>query len=250
MEVFIREGERLDDLGRDGLRLIQNPAFFCFGIDAVLLSSFVKAKSGDRILDFCSGNGILPVLLSSKTRAKEIVGMEIQQELYEMASRSIELNGLSPRVKMIRGDLRNSREILAGELFDVICANPPYVVENSGLKSENDHLRLARSEETCSFRDLMGAVKRHLKQKGHFFMIHRPLRLVEILSTMREFGIEPKCMRLVEPYEGKEPNLVLIEGIKGGASELRIAPNLRVYRSPGEYTQEVLCMYGLGEKAP
>lgn len=247
MDIILKEGERLDDLGRDGLSIIQNPAFFCFGIDAVLLSSFVKAKSGDRILDLCSGNGILPVLLSSKTKAKEIVGMEIQGELYEMADRSIELNGLSPRVRMVKGDLRKSRDFLGNELFDVVCANPPYIEEKSGIKSENNHLRLARSEETCTFRDLMAAGKRHLREKGHFFMVHRPFRLVEIFSTMREYGIEPKYMRLVEPYENKEPNLVLIEGIKGGAFELRIAPNLTVYKKPGVYTEEVLEMYGLSE---
>lgn len=241
---MIKPNERLDDLGINNLSIIQNPEFFCFGIDAVLLSDYAKGHKNERILDLCSGNGILPILLSAKTKASEIIGLEIQKSLWEMSLRSIKYNNLSDKVKMILGDVRDSTSLFDRNSFNVITVNPPYMKACGGKKNDTEEVRIARHEELCTFEDIIKSADYLLKQKGRIYIVHRPLRLAEIMATMVRYGIEPKGMRLVYPFIDKEPNLVLIEGIKGAAPELRVAPPLVVYDSPGKYTKEVLKIYG------
>lgn len=241
---LILPGERLDDLGRDGLYIIQDPNTFCFGTDAVLLSSFVRAAEGERVLDFCTGNGIIPILLSSKTRARNIKGLEIQKSLVAMANRSLLYNSLENRVEILQGDVKKAGEIFPGEKFDVITANPPYMPKSKGIENESPAVRIARHEELLDFSALAESATKLIKEKGRFYLVHRPLRLVEILTELRRVGLEPKKMQLVHPFIHKPPNLVLIEAIKGAAPELRTLPPLAVYDSPGVYTPEALSIYG------
>ncbi len=240
---MLNSGERLDDLGR-GLFLIQDPKLFCFGIDAVLLSSYAKVRRNETVVDLCSGNGIIPILLSKKTSAKELIGIEIQKAPCDMAVRSVDYNRLSDRVKMLNADIRELDRIIPGFKADVITVNPPYMKSNAGAGNDRKELRVARFEEECTLKDVLYASKKLLKEKGRLYMVHRPLRLVEIFKTMSDYGIEPKKMRLVQPFAGEEPNLVLIEGVLGAGSELRVEAPLVIYDSPGNYTKEVRSWYG------
>ena len=240
---MLNSEERLDDLG-GGLFLIQNPKLFCFGIDAVLLSSYARVHKGETVVDLCSGNGIVPILLSAKTKAEKILGIEIQKASYDMAVRSVEYNNLSDRVKMINADIRELDNILSDIRADIVTVNPPYMKVNAGAGSVRRELEIARFEEECTLKDVICASRKLLNSKGRFYMVHRPLRLVEILKTMSDYGIEPKRMRMVQPFAGEEPNLVLIEGISGAGPELRTESPLIIYDFPGSYTKEVRAWYG------
>lgn len=244
-ESLLLEGERLDDLGLKGLMLIQDPRYFCFGIDAVLLSSFARVRPRESVLDLCSGNGIVPVLLSGKTKARSIVGLEIQKALFDMAKRSVLYNKIEDRVSFINGDLCRIEDYIEKTAFDAVTVNPPYMPENAGIKNEEEAFLIARHEIKCNLDSVLRAASYALKEKGRFFMVHRPLRLADIFASMRKYNIEPKSLRLVFPYRDKEPNLVLTEGIKSGNPELRIAPPLVVYESPGVYTKEIQEIYGI-----
>lgn len=241
---LVKDGERLDDLGIDNLYIIQDPSTFCFGIDAVLLSDFAKIYKDETVVDLCSGNGILPVLLFAKTKAKKIYGIEIQRALCDIANRSIEYNEISSRIEIICKDLKEIKDSFPPESIDVITVNPPYLKKTSGIENEKEAVRIARFEVMCDFNDIVFASKYLLKVKGRMYIVQRPYRLVEILKTMTENGIEPKMLRFVMPYNDKEPNLVLIEGIKGAKPEMRIMPPLIVYDRPGEYTKELRKIYG------
>lgn len=237
------EGERLDDLQRDGLKLIQNPSWFCFGMDAVLLSAFAQAKKGQKCLDLGCGNGVIPILMSARTQASALYGLEIQKDVAEMASRSVEYNAISDRVHIVNGDIREAVSIFGAASFDVVTSNPPYLSHSHGLVSETDHKAIARHELCCSLVDVLGAATRLLKPGGHFYMVHRPFRLAEIISSMTALRLEPKRMRLVYPYVDKEPNMVLIEGVRGGNAEMKVEKPLIVYQDVNVYTDELKSMY-------
>ncbi len=241
---LLKEGERLDDLECDGLRLIQHPEKFCFGMDAVLLSSFARADKTHRVIDLGTGTGVIPILLSSKTRAKEIVGLEIQTDMADMASRSVQFNGLQERIRIVSGDLRESKTLFSPGEFHVVTANPPYMKENSGLLNPADALSLARHEVCCNIEDLSAAAAYLLGENGRFFLVHRPNRLIDIITSMKKHRLEPKRMTFVHPYVWKAPNLVLIEALKGGGSFLKVEEPLIVYESPGVYTSRILEKYG------
>lgn len=225
----VRPGERLDDLQIGGLELIQNPEKFCFGVDAVLLSDFVKVKPGETVLDMGTGNGIIPVLLSAKTKAKQITGLEIQEDVAEMAGRSIVHNGLEERVRIVNGDIKEAAEIFKPAFFDVITTNPPYMLADHGLKNPDDAKAIARHEVLCSLDDILRESMKLLQDKGRFYMIHRPFRLTEIMIKMNQYKIEPKRIRFVHPYIDKEPTMVLIEGVRGAKSRLTIEPPIIMY---------------------
>ena len=236
--------ERIDDLQINGYRLIQNPALFCFGCDAVLLSSYAKAKEGLRIMDLGCGNGVIPILLSAKTKAKEIVGLEIQEESVSLARRSVELNGLTDRVKIVQGDIKEAANIFGNSSFDVVTTNPPYMNSGCGLTNDASAMTIARHEVLVSLEDIISQSARLLRPGGNFFMIHRPHRLTDIMALMREYKIEPKRMRMVHPYADKEPTMVLIEGNRGGRPNLIVEPPLVIYKDVNEYTEEVFRIYG------
>ena len=241
--ISLKEGERIDDLQRKGYRIIQNPERFCFGMDAVLLSSFAKAKPGEKVLDLGTGNGIIPILMEAKTKGEKFYGLEIQEESADLARRSVALNELESKIEIVTGDMKEAVDIFGAASFHVITMNPPYMTGNHGLVNPGDAKAIARHEITCSLEDMISQASKVLKCKGRFYMVHRPFRLAEIMTLMVKHHLEPKRMRLVYPYADKEPNMVLIEGLKGGNSRITVEPPLIVYDAPGVYTEELKRMY-------
>ena len=241
--INLKSGERIDDLQRNGYRIIQNPERFCFGMDAVLLSSFAKAKPGEKVLDLGTGNGIIPILMEAKTKGEKFFGLEIQEESADLARRSVALNGLEEKIGIVTGDMKEAVNIFGAASFHVITMNPPYMTGNHGLVNPEDAKAIARHEITCSLEEMISQASKVLKSKGRFYMVHRPFRLAEIMSLMVKYHLEPKRMRLVYPYVDKEPKMVLIEGLKGGNSRITVEPPLIVYEKPGVYTEELKRMY-------
>ena len=244
-EQYLKAGERLDDLQLRGYQIIQNPGCFCFGMDAVLLSAFAKVRRGERALDLGCGNGILPLLLAAKYSGEHYAGLEIQEESAGMAVRSVKLNGLEEKIDIVTGDIKEAASIFGAASFEVITTNPPYMIGSHGLKNENEALYIARHEALCTIDDILRESTKVLKSKGRFYMVHRPFRLPELLAKMSVAKLEPKRMRLVYPYVDKEPNMVLIEGLKGGNPRMEVEPPLIVYEKDGTYTQELRAMYGM-----
>lgn len=236
--------ERIDDLQIGGYRLIQNPELFCFGIDAVLLSDFAKALEGDRVIDLGTGNGVIPILMEAKTEADELIGLEIQKESFELACRNVKLNSLEGKVSIVNGDIKEAAKIFGASSFEVVTTNPPYIDENHGIVNDFTPKAIARHELMCTLEDVISQSSKLLKPNGRFYMIHKPHRLTQIMVLMRQYGIEPKRMRMVQPYADKEPNMVMIEGLRGGKPFLKVESPLIVYRDKNEYTQEILEIYG------
>ena len=245
MENLVRDDERVDDLQINGYKIIQHPDKFCFGMDAVLLSSFAKVKEGEVALDLGTGTGILPILLEAKTGGAHFTGLEIQPESAEMANRSVLLNGLEDKIDIIEGDIKEAAQIFGKGSMNVVTSNPPYMTNHHGLKNPNDAKAIARHELLCSLEDVVRETSAVLKQMGRCYFVHRPFRLVEIITLMRKYKLEPKRMRLVYPFVDKEPNMVLIEGVKGGGPQLTVEPPLIVYDAPGQYTKEIYDIYGM-----
>ncbi len=243
-EIQLKEGERIDDLQRNGYRIIQDPDRFCFGMDAVLLSGFAYAKKNDKVLDLGTGTGIIPILMAAKTEASELTGLEIQPESADMACRSVEMNDLCERVHIVCGDIKEADKIFRPASFDVITTNPPYMIKGHGIKNPESPKAIARHEVLCDIDDILRAAKVLLPPGGRFFMVHRPFRLSEILCKMTEQKIEPKRIRMVHPFLDKEPSMVLIEGLRDGKSRLNVEPPLILFRSRGEYTDEIKEKYG------
>ena len=242
--IELREGERLDDLHRNGYRIIQNERLFCFGIDAVLLSGFANVKDGGRCLDLGTGTGIIPILMEAKTRGSYYAGLEISKTSAGMAARSVALNGLEHKIEIIQGDIKEAGELFAPASFDTVTSNPPYMIGRHGLVNSDMEKASARHEILCTLDDVVKAAACLLQPGGHFYMVHRPFRLAEIICTMTRYKLEPKRMRLVYPYVDKEPNMVLIEGVRGGRPRMTVEPPLIVYAKPGVHTKEILEIYG------
>ncbi len=243
---LLRSGERLDDLQRDGLHLIQNPDWFCFGVDAVLLADYASKsiKKDSRVLDLCSGNGIIPLLLSAKSAAGEITGLEIQEPVCEMAERSVRLNHLEDKIRMVSGDLKEADTLFGRSFFQYITCNPPYKEAGSGILSSTDTVTLARHEVLCSLEDIVRVSSIILEPLGKLCLIHRPDRLADILCLMRKYDIEPKRLRFVHPSAGKTATMILVEGARQGKPRLFLDPPLYIYESPGVYSQEIHQIYG------
>lgn len=245
MTTNLKADERLDDLQINGYEIIQHPGKFCFGIDAVLLSNFARVKKGERTLDLGTGTGIIPILLTAKTEGDEFVGLEIQDESADMAQRSVAHNHLGERVKIVHGDIKEASSIFGSASFDVITTNPPYMIGKHGIANASDTKAIARHEVLCTLDDILRESAKILKPGGRFYMVHRPFRLAEILSKMVQVGIEPKRMRMVHPFIDKEPNMVLVEGKRGGNSRMTVERPLIVYKDTGVYSDELLGEYGL-----
>lgn len=245
MSINLKEDERLDDLQVNGYEIIQHPGKFCFGMDAVLLSNFARVKKGECVLDLGTGTGIIPILLTAKTEGEHFVGLEIQEESADMANRSVTHNHLEDRVEIVIGDIKEAVSIFGSASFDVITTNPPYMIGQHGIANASDAKAIARHEVLCTLDDILRESSRLLRPGGRFYMVHRPFRLAEIMSKMISVGIEPKRMRMVHPYIDKEPNMVLIEGKRGGNSRMQVEAPLVVYKEVGVYTDELLGEYGL-----
>ena len=245
-EVPLLKGERIDDLERNGYGIIQKENGFCFGMDAVLLSGFARVPKGGLMADLGTGTGIIPILLRAKTGAKKLYGLEIQPEMADMARRSCELNGISGEVEIITGDIREYKEVFAGLLqrFDTVTSNPPYMKIGSGILNPLDTKTVSRHELLCSLRDVCSAASALLKSGGHFYMVHRPLRLSEIFAELREAKLEPKRIKFVHPYTDREANMVLIDAAKGGRPECRVEKPLIIFDKEGSYTKEITEIYG------
>lgn len=244
MENNLKPMERLDELHRNGYFIIQNPEKFCFGMDAVLLSGFAAVKSDERLLDLGTGTGIIPILLEAKTQGEHFTGLEIQEESADMARRSVALNQLESKIDIITGDIKDASKIFGASSFDVITTNPPYMIGNHGISSSSEAKAIARHEVLCTLDDILRESAKLLKPRGRFYMVHRPFRLAEIMSKMVAYKIEPKRMKFVYPFVDKEPNMVLIEGLAGGNSRMRVEKPLIVYKEPGVYTEEIYDIYG------
>ena len=237
-------GERIDELQRNGYRIIQNPERFCFGMDAVLLSGFARAKKQERCLDLGCGNGIIPILMEAKTEGKHFTGLEIQPESADMAKRSVALNGLQDRIDIVEGDIKDASKIFGASSFHVVTTNPPYMTAQHGLTNVYEAKTIARHEVLCNLEDIIRESARLLMPGGRFYMVHRPFRLTEIMNVLTKYKLEPKRMQLVYPYIDREPNMVLIEGLRGGKSRMTVEKPLIVYKEPGKYTDEIYNVYG------
>ena len=244
MEVNINNDESIDDLQLNGLRLIQKEKGFRFGVDAVLLSHFANIKKKHRVIDLCTGTGIVPFLVYGKYSPQEVIGLEIQEDMVEMANRSSILNNTEDKVKFINGDLKDKKIIDSIGKFDVVTVNPPYKLNNAGIVNPEDKLVIARHEIMCTLEDVIIASRRLLKDNGRMFIVHRPERLADIFGLMRKYKIEPKRVRMIQPNTKKAPNIVLVEGQRDGGAFLKWEEPLYVYDDNGNYSEEIDRIYG------
>ncbi len=243
MNAELKPGERLDDLQINGYHIIQHPEKFCFGMDAVLLSSFAGCQPDSKVADFGTGTGVIPILLTAKTDAAHIDALEIQPESADMAKRSVQLNGLTDKIQIIDGDIKVASQILGKASYDYVITNPPYMNNNHGLKNPDMPKAIARHEILCTLEDVIREASLVLKPGGHFIMVHRPFRLIEIITCLTKYKLEPKRIRFVHPFAHKEPNMVLIDAVRGGNPMVKIESPLIIYSTPGQYSQEILNIY-------
>ena len=241
-QEFTEPGERIDDLLTNNLKIIQSREVFSFSMDAVLLARFASIPPQGRIMDLCTGNGVVPLLMSTRTRAA-IEGVEIQERLASMARRSVALNQLEERITIREQDLKEMP--LAGEhgSYDAVTVNPPYAQMTGSDIKLNIHQAMARHEIGCTLEDVIRTASQLLRTGGKLAMVHRPHRLVDILSLMRTYGVEPKRVRYVHPRAHMEANMVLVEGLRAGKPELRVLPPLIVYNENNEYVPEIMDIY-------
>lgn len=242
----IKKDERIDDLGIKNLKIIQNKKWFCFGIDSVLLANFAKnIKKDSYVLDLGTGSGIMPTLLCGKAELKKVVGIEIQKDVCDMAKRSIELNKINEKFEIICDSILNLNKYFEKQTFDVVITNPPYKKKNTGIINPDEPKMIARHEITANLEDFIRVAKDMLKDKGEFYMVHRPERLVDIFELMRKYKIEPKEIRFIFSNKNEEPKMVMIKGVKNAKSFLKIYPNLYIYEEDGKYTEEIKNIYEL-----
>ncbi len=246
----LHEAERIDDLGRRGYRIIQNTQQFCFGIDAVLLAWFSRIGGTDRVIDLCSGNGIVPLLILARREEEDVLpqitGLEIQPEPVALAKRSCELNHVSEYINMVAGDVKTASAIFGKGVFDAVTVNPPYMKKGSGLVNPADTKAVARHEILCDLNDVVREAAALLKTGGKLFMVHRPGRLPEILEAFREYRLAPSRLCFVHPYCDREATMVLIEGIRGGRNTPVTEPPVIVYEKDHTYTQTIRDIYDDG----
>lgn len=244
MIIELKSDERLDDLQRNGYQIIQKKNGFCFGMDAVLLSGFARVKQGEKAIDLGTGTGIIPILLEAKYEGEHYTGLDIQDEMADMATRSVALNHLEEKVSIVKGDIKEASRLFGAASFDVVTSNPPYMNDAHGLKNPDLPKAISRHEVLCTLDDVTREAARLLRPGGRFYMVHRPHRLIEIITALTKYKLEPKRMKMVHPFVEKDANMVLIEAVRGGKSMIKVEAPIVVYREPGVYTQEIYDIYG------
>ena len=240
---LVKDDETLDDLQLNGIHIIQKKEGFRFGVDAVLLANFARVKKGASVIDLCSGTGIIPFIIKGKSQCGELKGIEIQKDFVDMANRSVIYNHFEDDVEFFEGNLTDKSFIKKFERVDIVTVNPPYKLSNSGILNDKDKYSIARHEVCCNLEDVIIAARTLLKDNGRFFMVHRPERLVDILSLMRKHKIEPKRIRFVHPKPNKAPNILLIEGQRDGGQYLKIEDPLYVHMEDNSYSKEIEEIY-------
>lgn len=241
--VQVKDCEVVDTLKKSGFKIIQDRKRFCFGIDAVILADYAEIRKNDVVYDLGTGTGIIPMLLAGRSRNVKITALEVQQESADMAQRSVAMNSLESVINVVNGDIKKTAELFPKAQADVVTCNPPYMIFQHGKQNPSDCKAIARHEVLCTLEDVVKSASFLLKPKGRFYMIHRPFRLAEIFRVMAAYNLEPKRMRLVQPFEDKEPNMVLIEARKGANSRITVEKPLVVYNTPGDYTDEIKSIY-------
>lgn len=233
---------RIDDLELNGKKIIQNPDYFCFGIDSVLLANFVESNSiKNTIVDLCSGSGVIPVIISQKKKCSKIYAVELQNEMYELLDKNIKYNNLEEKIFGIKA---NIKEFTLNEKVDVVVSNPPYKKIGTGTVNENQVKYIARHEAECTLEDIFNTASKLLKQKGKLYLVHKPQRLTDLIAIARKYKLEPKRIQFVYPNTHSEPSIVLVEYIYFGGNEVRVLPPIIEYNEKGEYSKQILEIYG------
>lgn len=230
-----------DLLGYKNLKIIQDTEMFSFSLDSVLLPNFVTLNRNiSKILDIGCGNAPIPLILSTKT-TKEIIGVEIQKNVYDMAIESVKMNKLDEQITIINQDINDYYKELESDSFDVITCNPPFFkyLETSNI-NKNDYKTIARHEIKLNLNNIFIIARKLLKNNGIIALVHRPERLVDIILEMKKNNIEPKKIRFVYPKMNSDANILLIEGSKNGKPGIKILPPLYIHLDNGQYTSEVL----------
>jgi len=220
--VKLNNSEKIEDLGDRGLKIIQASGSYRFSVDSILLFNFIKVKNYEKIIDLGTGSGIIPLLLFGKKEGLSIYGIEIQKDLADMARRSVELNKLQNDIIIIQEDFRNLKNIFKNQQFDVVVSNPPYISLGQGKINPSNSRAIARHEIKGNLEDIISVSNYLLKNKGRIYLIYRSTKLIKLILTLKKYGIEPKVVKFIHPRQGKNANLVLLEGIKGGKEELKI----------------------------
>lgn len=242
LEAILQPGEQLDILKNSGLKIIQNRGKFMFGIDAYLLADFAEIRNEEVVVDFGTGTGIIPLLVSGG-RAKYIHALELQEESADMAKRSVALNGLEEKITIVQGNIKDAQKIFGGNFCNVVVSNPPYMKTDTGKLNPSEAKNIARHEIFCNLEDVIKEASKILKSNGRFYMIHRPERLSEIFVLFEKYKFAARRLRNIFPAKDKKATMILIEGRKTGSSDLKIEPPLIVYETPGKYTTEVEEIY-------
>lgn len=237
--MYLNEGERIDQLYADDIQIIQSAKVFSFSLDAVLLANFPSIPKRGTIVDLCAGNGAVGLFVSRKTNAK-IYQIELQEKLADMAQRSIQLNQLEEQMTVYPIDLKESLSKIKGDSVDLLLCNPPYFKNTeTAIKNPNPHLAIARHELHTNLDEVIQTASKLLKTNGRLALVHRPDRFLDILECMRNYRIAPKRVQFVYPKQGKEANILLIEGIKDGKTDgFKVAHPLITYNENGNYNPE------------
>lgn len=243
----MNQWERWDDLQLGGLGIYQDKRMFCFGVDAVLLADFCRVRSGERVLDLCTGNGIIPILLAGKTKAEHITGLEISKGNCGLFQKSIQKNQLEEKLSVCQGDVRDIKSYVSCGSFDTVTCNPPYMEAGSGLLNATDEVTWARHEVMCTLADVLFAASWSVKSGGRVCLIHRPNRMADLLSGMRQNRLEPKRFRAVYPKPGEKATMILVEGLLDGKPGMDVLPPLYIYDEQGRETEEIKRIYGRTE---
>jgi len=244
LDIELREGERIDDLQLRGLKIIQRAKDFCFGVDAVLAANFLSVKPGDRVIDLGTGTAIIPLILSAKTKASKIIGIEVQDFMAEISQRSVRLNNLQDKIEIIKGDLKDAPELLGKGAFDCVVSNPPYMNQGGGIINPRDSKAISRFEILCTLADVARTASSLLRSGGRFAMVHRADRIVDVIYYLRQYKLEPKRLRFVHSRPSSIPKLILIESVKDANAQLRYFEPLYIFDSDGNYSEEINRIYG------